>query len=237
MGFDITFHTIRRDALELRYLSRLPEVARGDESGARQVAADAGLSAESLDTYLYILQTGAKKDPADPALVLENTHAYFACAVSGLFDRYWYARDACFTFLLEDPDTAPLFQGAFSTWRDLAPELPGACEGRIPENWAAGAVASPAQCRALASSIAAGDERGQAIARHFGPFLPSLTSALQAAVLKGAWLAEATEVIEPDPMDPGASECVSDAANCDPAGLKAWHELALAQLREAGWEG
>ena len=56
--------------------------------------------------------------------------------------------------------------------------------------------------------------------------------ALRYASSKQLGLLEATEVVEPNPLDLDGSSCYSNLLNCDPAGAFLYREAALAQLAE-----
>lgn len=230
MGMDVTFHTITPRELAERYLDRLPEIAAGDEGPARQLAAASGLNDNQTADYLNVLRTATK--PLDPGDQTEETHGYFICAVQGLFSPFRYARDASLSQLVEDEDTAALMRGHVSTWDDLAPTLPTRANGAFTQNWSAGVVLTPEQCASMLASIRERDAMGAAVAELFGPFLPSLEDTLADAAARGAWLVEATDLIEPDPMSGNVGGVISPE-RCEMDGLVTWGKIASEQIRAA----
>ena len=73
----------------------------------------------------------------------------------------------------------------------------------------------------------------EAIDEFYAQNLPVFLKALNLARELGVGLLEATEVVEPNPIDLNRSESFSNLFNCDPQGALIYAEIAAQQIGEA----
>jgi hypothetical protein len=230
MGFDVSYHPISIGEMHTWYLDRLPEVASGDASGTLAVAKAAGLGEDSTQRLLHIIDKGTNNKPDGS---FELGHGYMIAAVQGLFRDYHYTRGSMLSSLVGNdgpltPYTSPLVgPGAL--------DLPNPSEGVLPSNYASGVWLAPEGVAALLDAYD-NDPRIKAAMDETVPAgqINVVLKALRAARDLGVGLLEATEIIEPNPLDLNTSRCVSDLMHCDIEGPLLYEAKAKAQLRAAG---
>lgn len=224
MGFDVSFHPIRETELKEWYFDALADEAKADELGARF-----GLDPFYVEKYGDTLRAG-RAVTADESF--DKTHAYYAAVAQGFFRTYFYIRGGAFTFVMEEK---PEYASYTKPWTEiLGREITQPAENRITENYCGGVYIPADQVSRLLAGIEENEQTRADMLKVFGGgTLDVFLKALRYAKENGLGILEATEVVEPNPMDLNASQCYSNLFNCDRSGPLLYAETATKQLAEA----
>ena len=112
-------------------------------------------------------------------------------------------------------------------------EFSGEIHNEIVENYCCGAYLGADNVRKLLRDYEAGGEVKSAVDEFYAQNLPVFLKALNLARELEVGLLEATEVVEPNPIDLNKSESFSNLFNCDPQGALIYAEIAAQQIGEA----
>ena len=238
MGFDVTWHPISQVEMHQWYFERLLEARRGNFVTAMRLANQYRMGQAKGDeeqcrrAYKGMLEQGAQMGPGDP---FEKTHGYLLAMVQGMFRSYYYTRGGIFSALTElEPEMADYtlpFQEILGSKLRTSIGI-GPIRGRIYENYCGGVYIPEGQVPRLLADYEAGIVDGP-LKQCFGNALPVFLKALLHAKKEGLGLLEATEVVEPNPLDLHATVCHSYLTNCDLDGVKLYVETARHQAEEA----
>ena len=146
MGFDITYHAIRRDEMERCFFAPMKALKEGDSSVAERFAAAYQAEHESFygEKYLDIMKTVAAWDIRRAS---EKGILYGMAVVSGFFTEYQYVRGSAYSFLIEEH---PEMKRYCSPWKSFVPEwIPEPDHDILSENYAAGIYMAPEQVKSL----------------------------------------------------------------------------------------
>ncbi|MDR1019159.1 MAG: hypothetical protein LBL73_00240 [Synergistaceae bacterium] len=151
--------------------------------------------------------------------------------VQGFFRTFYYARGAAFSFLIEEK---PEYGGYTEGWRSiLGRDIANPVENIIIENYCGGVYIPAEQVIRLLLDYEGDPEIRRDIDGVFGGgFHRIFLKALNAAKELGSGLLEATEVIEPDPINLNASACYSNLFHCDTEGPLLFADIAARQIAE-----
>lgn len=118
MGFDITYHAIRRDEMERCFFAPMKALKEGDSSVAERFAAAYQAEHESFygEKYLDIMKTVAAWDIRRAS---EKGILYGMAVVSGFFTEYQYVRGSAYSFLIEEH---PEMKRYCSPWKSFVPD-------------------------------------------------------------------------------------------------------------------
>ena len=222
MGYDISYHPVSEQQIHTWYFDILkhPETAK-------QVAEAYGVEEFYWKQYEETVRAGLS---ADPDVSFDQTHGHFIATVQGYFEQYFYVRGAALSFA-GHPDMAVYYK----PWQYIVPKFAftQTVHNRITANYSSGVYIPPHKVDALLGDY----ERRSSIASVLDELFSDgrmaiLLKALRYASSKRLGLLEATEVVEPNPLDLDGSSCYSNLLNCDPAGALLYRETALAQLAE-----
>jgi hypothetical protein len=229
MGYDVSYHPISEEEMHEWYFGRLDEIRRGELKTAYALAERFGLNGLYLDKYVDMLQAGASTAADKP---FDKTHGFYVAVTQGFFRVYFYLRGSAFSFLLEK---APVFQTYTQPWADIVGmSFPNPAQNRIKENYSSGVFLPPAQLKNLLEDYGRAADVRETLDRfyargHIGVFL----KAARYAAENGLGLLEATEVVEPHPLELNRSVSYSNLFNCDTEGPLLYRETALHQLQAA----
>lgn len=153
----------------------------------------------------------------------------------GYFRDYFYTRGTAFSFLAEQSSK---FKPYISDWREVLPkeflaEFSGQIHNEIIENYCCGAYLGADNVQKLLRDYKADGEIKEAIDGFYAQNLPVFLNALNLARELEVGLLEATEVVEPNPIDLNRSESFSNLFNCDTQGALIYAEIAAQQIGEA----
>ena len=112
-------------------------------------------------------------------------------------------------------------------------EFSGQIHNEIVENYCCGAYLNADNVQKLLRDYEADGEIKEAIDEFYAQNLPVFLKALNLARELEVGLLEATEVVEPNPIDLNRSESFSNLFNCDTQGALIYAEIAARQIGEA----
>lgn len=238
MGFDVTWHPISQVEMHQWYFDRLLEARQGDYAAAMKLAEQhqmgqgAGYQEVCKKGYRDLLEQGSRLGPEDP---FDKTHSFILAMVQGMFRTYYYTRGGIYSALAEMvPQMAEYtlpFQEILGDRLQAQLHL-GPIRNRVYENYCGGVYIPETQVPRLLADYEEGEIEGP-LKQCFGSTLPVFLKALLHAKKMGLGLLEATEVVEPNPLDLAATTCRSYLMNCDPGGVMIYAETAKHQAEEA----
>lgn len=232
MGFDVTWHPISQKEMRLWYFDRLEEARRGDYATAMALAAqhrmgqEAGYQDFCQKGYRAMLEQAAQLTDKDP---FDKTHSYILAMIQGLFRTYYYTRGGLYSNLMDQPAMAAY---TLPFQKILGDRLSNPVQNCILENYSGGVYIPEDQVPRLLADGQSGPVRA-ALESVFGNTLPVFFKALEHAGRESLGLLEATEVIEPNPMNIQETVCRSYLNNCDIEGVTIYVETCRRQLEEA----
>ena len=234
MGFDVTWHPISQEEMHSWYFDRLEEARRGDYTTAMALADQhrmgqaAGYQDSCKKGYRDMLAQGAQLGPDDP---FDKTHSYILAMIQGLFRTYYYTRGGIYSGLAE---LEPAMASYTLPFQQIIGDKPcwGPIRNRIYENYCGGVYIPETGVTRLLADYEKGTIEVP-LKQCFGNTLPVFLKALLHAKAEGLGLLEATEIVEPNPMDLHATTCRSYLMNCDLDGVMIYAETAKKQLEQA----
>jgi hypothetical protein len=224
VGWDITYHPIALDEVKSIYFRGLAEP-------------DLHLSlAKRFDIHeFYVEQLRLRFEEArdiDASVPFNTGHAFYVAIISGFLRKHHYLRGAAFSFLLDDP----AFAGYASDWQELVPpEFTGTqFDNRLTENYCGGAIISYESLRRLRRDYASNSHIKAQLDDVFSDGrLTIFWKVVDEAITNKLSLLEASEVVEPDPLNLNASRSRTNLFNCYPDGALLYADTVEEQLREA----
>lgn len=232
MGYDISYHAIGKDEISQWYFEPLKLAQKGDFEAIAKIAREAGMDEFYVEKYVdgfrSALEYGAEG-------IFNKTHGFHLAVAQGYFREYFYTRGTAFSFLAAQSFK---FKPYISDWREVLPaeflaEFSGEIHNEIIENYCCGAYLGAADVQNLLRDYEADGEIKEAIDEFYAQNLPVFLNALNFAAELGVGLLEATEVVEPNPIDLNRSESFSNLFNCDTQGALIYAEIAAQQIGEA----
>ena len=222
MGFDVTYHPVSEQMLHICYfdlvLAHAEVVDRCAEKGIDKIFCD---KLQGWVEHDRALLAGSNFD---------TTIGYHAAAAAGIFTRYHYLRGGLLSAVEGiDPYT--------KSWQEIVPSLAGhhSVQDRIVENYSSGVYIPSDAVPQLRHDLVTSPTMMEATAKIFPPeSLAILLSVLDEAIEKQSGLLEATDVIEPNPLDLNATTGASNRLNCDLAGPLLYQQVAMEQLGQSG---
>ena len=232
MGYDISYHAIGKDEISQWYFEPLKLAQKGDFEAIAKIAREAGIdefyAEKYADGFRSALQYGTQR-------IFNKTHGFHLAVAQGYFREYFYTRGTAFSFLAAQSSK---FKPYTSDWREVLPaeflaEFSGEIHNEIVENYCCGAYLNAAGVQNLLRDYEAGGEVKSAVDEFYAQNLPVFLKALNLARELEVGLLEATEVVEPNPIDLNRSESFSNLFNCDTQGALIYAEIAAQQIGEA----
>lgn len=224
MGWDVTYHPVGHDDIASVYFATLADPALEDGLAQRH-----GLDPFFANKLREVFASARELPPDRP---FNKGHAFHAAIVFGFLRRFHYVRGGAFSFLMDDP----AMRGYAGDWKDLVPpqERQRTFENQLTENYCGGVYLSHDALRRLRSDY---DTNAHVRAKLDETFshgrLTVFWKAVDGALEQGMGLIEATEAIEPNPMDLKASAGYANVLNCEPDGLTLYADAAREQLAQA----
>lgn len=223
MGFDISYHPIKEQEIQEWYFDLLQDDSTLEELSQKHQMDDFYIE-KYKDTLNVAKQTL-------PTAIFDKTHGYFLAVIQGFFRTFFYTRGSAFSFLMQEN---PLFKKYTTPWQEvLTVELPNPIFNEISENYSSGVYMSAANVVELLADYQSNDSLKKELDDFYSHgrinvFIRALTYAKE----HNLGLLEATEVIEPNPIDLNESTCYSNLFNCDTEGALLYEAAALEQLKE-----
>lgn len=222
MGWDISYHPISEEQMKAWYFDVL-EGKTLVTTLASQHDIEGFYQQKYTDTINVALETGADD-------IFEKTHGYYIAVIQGFFEKYFYVRGGALSFAETD-----LLQKYFKPWEAIIPEnrFTQKIHNHIVENYSSGVYIPKEKVTQLLNDYKNDAEVKAALDELFSHNrIAVFLKALAYADEKGLGLLEATEVVEPNPLDLNSSACYSNLFNCDPEGAHLYQETAMAQFAE-----
>jgi hypothetical protein len=229
MGYDISYHPVTETEMNDWYFGiDFTEILDKNYSAIDQLAIQFNIEDFYRQKYADVLDAAVNTDPETS---FENSHGYYMAVIQGFFRTYYYTRGSAFSFLISDK---PYFQQYTKDWEDiLTYKYENPITNRINLNYSSGVYLPKDKVVALLNDY----ESDAAVRQDLNNFFSDqrinvFLKALNFARENGHGLLEATEVVEPNPLDLNASVCYSNLFHCDPEGAHLYQQAAQEQLRE-----
>ena len=223
MGFDISYHPISEQEIQSWYFDVLE-----DESSIKKLAQEHDVDEFYVEKYINTIEVAKATAPTD---YFDKTHGYYIAVIQGFFRTYFYTRGTAFSFFIQDK---PQFKAYTTPWEDiLNVKVPNPIANTLVENYSSGIYINANQVVALLSDYQTKEEVKRELDDFYSHnrinvFLKALTYAKE----HNLGLLEATEVVEPNPMNLNESTCYSNLFHCDTEGALLYEEAMFEQLRE-----
>ena len=232
MGYDISYHAIGKDEISQWYFKPLKLAQKGDFEAIAKIAREVGMDEYYAEKYADGFRSALEYGTQG---IFNKTHGFHIAVAQGYFREYFYTRGTAFSFLAEQSSK---FKPYISDWREVLPaeflaEFSGEIHHEIVENYCCGAYLNADNVRKLLRDYEADGEIKEAIDEFYAQNLPVFLKALNLARELEVGLLEATEVVEPNPIDLNRSESFSNLFNCDTQGALIYAEIAAQQIGEA----
>jgi hypothetical protein len=222
MGWDISYHPISEQQIIRWYFDVLE-----NQNLIQQLANENNIEDFYADKYRETIEVALSTAPSD---AFDKTHGYYIAVIQGFFDTFYYVRGSALSF----SETGNLTR-YFKQWEQIVPagKLKNKVHNQIIENYCSGVFIPPAQVVQLLNDYhtdAAVKAELDELFSH--KRLNVFMRALEHARERGLGLLEATEVMEPNPMNLNESACYSNLFNCDKEGPLLYREAALEQFAQ-----
>lgn len=228
MGFDVSFHPIGEAEIREWYFDALQKLKNGNENALADLAQSFGMDEFYVDKYLNILKVGLATDETDD---FDKTHSYYIAVIQGFFRKFYYTRGAAFTFMIEEK---PAYRRYTKSWdMILNRKLTQPVSNQITENYCGGVYIPHTQVKRLLADYETEAALQADLEKYFSHGrLNVFLNVLKFAAEEGVGVLEATEVLEPNPLNLNNSACYSNLFNCDVEGPLLYKDAAMEQLAE-----
>lgn len=232
MGYDVSYHAISEAEITQWYFAPLKLARKGEFGAILSLAEQSGVeefyAQKYKDTLSAALEYGSDAD-------FNQTHGFCVAVAQGFFRKYFYTRGTAFSFLARQNVK---FQSYIGDWREILPSeflenFSGQIHNEITQNYCCGAYINAQNVASLKARYDAGGEIKSMLDEFYAQNLPAFLDALNFAARLKTGLLEATEVIEPNPLDLNSSSSYSNLFNCDPQGAIIYAQTATRQIGEA----
>lgn len=222
MGYDISYHPIKESEINEWYFDVL-----GGKTEIVDLAERYGVDEFYAQKYRNVINAGLEVQPND---CFDKTHGYYIAVVQGFFRTFYYTRGSAFSFL---KSSHPEFADYTRTWQDIIRgAITNPVENQIVENYSSGVYIPADGVVKLLSDYSENKDIADKLNEFYTHNIVVFLKALENAKKLGAGLLEATEVVEPNPLDLNRSSCYSNLLNCDTEGALLYAEVAARQIRE-----
>lgn len=229
MGYDVSFHPISPEEIREWYFTPLTWIQQGQEEKVLALAKQHGMEDFYAKKYLDTLRVGSETEDNE---LFDKSHGFYVAVIQGFFRDYYYTRGSAFSFLA---DQNPEYARYFTPWEQVTPaSFPNPVKNQIVENYCSGVYLSPNQVTQILRDINQNLQIRTDLEEFWsdGQFAV-LKKALNAAAKLGIGLLEATEVVEPNPIQPNASTSYSNLYHCDQDGVYLYIDTAIKQMADA----
>lgn len=223
MGWDITYHPISKEEVHSIYFKGLQDLEH-----YKTIASQFGMD----DFYTEQLKSRfAEARTIEKDLPFNKGHAFYIAIISGFLRKHHYLRGAAFSFLADDK----LMSRYVSDWKQLVPEDFKNCvfDNRLTENYCGGVFLSNEALKALRSDYSCNSAVRDKLDDVFSHGrLDIFWRAVDDAIENDLALVEATEIVEPNPLDLNSTRSLTNLFNCYPDGALLYAEASLEQLAQ-----
>lgn len=222
MGWDISYHPISEKQIEDWYFDVLD-----NQNLIEQLASENNIEDFYKDKYAETIKIGAQTKADD---VFDKSHGYYIAVVQGFFQKFFYTRGSALSF-----SETPLLEKYFKKWEEFLPNEKRIknVNNQIIENYCSGVYIPKDKVIELIDDYDSEPEIRQELDQLFSDNrIHVFLKALNFAKDNSLGILEATEVIEPNPIDLNSSSCYSNLFNCDPEGAMLYRQAAMEQIAQ-----
>lgn len=222
MGWDISYHPISEKQIKNWYFDVLE-----NPNLINELAHDHAIEDFYKGKYFETMEVALKTAPNS---IFETSHGYYVAVVQGFFQKFFYVRGGALSF-----SESGLLKGYFRPWEDFisADQLKGAVHNTIVNNYSSGVYIPKEKVVQLLDDYSQNEQIYKELNSLFSHNrITVFLKALNFAKERELGLLEATEVIEPNPLDLNNSTCYSNLFNCDPNGALLYQETAMQQFAD-----
>ena len=226
MGWDISYHPIAVDEIQSIYFKGLE-----DKEYYKFLAKQFEVNGFYTEQMRIRFEEARNIDRAIP---FNKGHAYYIAIISGFLRKYWYIRGGAFSFLTDDAGDA--FINYISDWKQLVPKSYQnfQFDNKLTENYCGGVFINNAALKHLRNDYQSNSYIHNKLNETFsGGRLNIFWEAVDYAINNNLGLLEASEIIEPNPLDLNSSKSLTNLFNCVPDGAILYAEASMQQLAEA----
>lgn len=232
MGYDISYHAISEDEISKWYFEALELTRASKFDEVLALATKARVEKFYAQKYKDTLSAALQYEDDE---IFNKTHGFCIAVTQGFFRKYFYTRGTSLSSLARQNEK---FKNYVSNWREILPsdfldKFSGEIYNEITEHYCCGAYVNAKNVAKLKADYEADGEIKEAIDGFYAQNLPAFLDALNYACELEIGLLEATEVVEPNPLDLNKSSSYSNLFNCDTKGAIIYAQTAVQQIREA----
>lgn len=224
MGWDITYHPVGAGEISSIYFTGL-----ADHDYYKSLVVRFGVD-DFYAEQLRIRFDEARNIESD--VPFNKGHAFYVAIIFGFLRKHHYLRGSAFSFLANDTVMARYI----GDWNSLVPEeyRDRHFENCLTENYCGGVYLPNEALKSLRKDYDSdSDVRSKMDETFSHGRLPVFWRAVDNAIEDGLGLVEASEVVEPSPLNLNSSRSLTNLFNCHPDGALLYEEAALQQLAEA----
>lgn len=222
MGWDISYHPISEEQIRAWYFDVLDNLKL-----IENLAYDNKIDDFYKEKYRDVINVGLKTNAEDS---FDLTHGYFVAVIQGFFQKYFYVRGAALSFLENQS-----FKKYYKEWAEIVSsiKLTSNVKNKIVTNYCSGVYIPKNKVVDLLNDYENNNEiRNELNVLFSHNRIKVLLKALNFAKENELGLLEATEVIEPNPLNLNDSSCYSNLFNCDPEGAILYQQATMEQFSE-----
>lgn len=220
MGWDISYHPISEKQINDWYFDILD-----NQSLLEKVISENTFENFYKDHYKEVIENGLNIKEDD---IFDKSHGFNIAVTQGFFQKFFYTRGSALS-LSENP----LLKKYYKKWQEIVPneKLTKSVNNQIIENYCSGVYIPQNKVTELLNDYESDSEIKKELNYLFShDRINVFLKALNFSKDNKLGLLEATEVIEPNPMDLNNSSCFSNLFNCDPEGALLYQQAAMEQI-------
>lgn len=223
MGFDVTYHPIKEQEIQEWYFDVL-----NDESKIENLVKEFEFEDFYKQKYIDTINV-AKNLQQDESF--DNTHGFSIAVIQGFFRTYFYTRGSAFSFLVEEN---PHFKSYTKSWQEILKiDIPNPIKNEITDNYSSGVYIPADKIKQLLDDYKSNKEVKRDLDNFYShDRINVFLNALNYCIENCMGLLEATEVVEPNPLNLNESKSYSNLFNCDKEGAFLYEKAALEQIKE-----
>lgn len=222
MGWDISYHPISEKQINEWYFDVLD-----NQELIEKLSTENEIEHFYKEKYKETINVGLETKTDD---IFDKSHGYYVAVVQGFFQKFFYTRGSALSF-----SENQLLKKYYTGWDKIvsSDKLTSTVNNQIIENYCSGVYIPKDKVVELLNDYEKNSEIRKELDELFSHdrikvFLKALNFAKENAL----GILEATEVIEPNPMDLNNSSCYSNLFNCDPEGAMLYQQATMEQIAE-----
>ncbi len=227
MGYDITYHPIKESEIQEWYFDAL----QNEQCISKEVQ-KINMDEFYAEKYREVISIGKN---AEIDREFDFTHGYYIAVVQGFFREHFYLRGSAFSFLIKEH---PMFKKYTKKWEDIINfEIKQPINNCIVTNYSSGVFIPAKQVKQLLNDFDTNEEIRSVLENFYsGEHIAVFITALERAEEINGGLLEATEVVEPNPLDINESVSYSNLYNCNIKGVFLYQNSVIEQLKQTEQE-